>query len=593
VLGGQSPVVGATVTIYAAGQPASAAATAIATATSDANGRFDLAFNCSATALPMPATLMYVTAHGGNAGSGSNSAIGMMAALGQCQSLPAAIDIDEITTVAAVFALDQFFGAAQSIQGDTPGLPNAMAMAAALADPVSGTLASSLPAAAACGASGAPANCATAQRIDALANALSACVKSSGPGSGACTELFHCAVPGAQFNGGDDCTLPGGAAPVDTLAAVLSIARNPGLVPAAGIYDAAVRNPLFSPSLASAPGDWALSLNYTGLGLSEPTASAIDATGNVWIANYNGGVVKLSPLGALLSPAGGYAGGGLEESFGIAIDAGGNAWICNEQSVGSINSGRGSLTELGADGSVISSHGYSGGGLDFPESVAVDAAGNIWAGNFGNSTVSEFSQSGTALSPAAGFSAGGIDFPVGLAFDPSGNLWVANQGSNTVSALGPAGAAVSPAAGYGGGGLDVPQAIAVDQQGHVWIADYYGNSVAELSTAGVPLSPAAGYGDGGLAAPGGIAIDGAGRVWATNFRGASLSELAGAGSATPGAALSPAAGFTAAGMDEPFSPAIDGAGNLWTANFANNSVTVFIGIAAPVRTPMIGPPASP
>ena len=53
------------------------------------------------------------------------------------------------------------------------------------------------------------------------------------------------------------------------------------------------------------------------------------------------------------------------------------------------------------------------------------------------------------------------------------------------------------------------------------------------------------------------------------------------------------AGFTAAGMDEPFSPAIDGAGNLWTANFANNSVTVFIGIAAPVRTPVIGPPASP
>jgi hypothetical protein len=468
-----------------------------------------------------------------------------------------------------------------------------MATSAALADPVSGGLAAALPSASACDASSAPANCGTVQRIDALANALDACINSTGSGSSACTELFDCAVPGAQFNGSGDCTNTGGTLPADTLAAALSIARNPGLVSMAGLYDAALRDPQFSPAPGSAPSDWTLSLNFASAGLSAPTATAIDAAGDVWIANYNGDVVELSPLGVMLSPASGYVGGGLEESFGIAIDAAGNVWISNEQSTGSVNSGHGSLTELSPGGSVISGAGCSGGGLDFPESLAVDANGNIWAGNYGNSTVSEFSGSGAVLSPSAGYTGGGISFPVDLAFDLAGNLWIASEGNNTVNELGPAGAALSPSAGYGGGGLDVPQSIAVDRQGNAWIANYYGDSVTELNSAGTPLSPTAGYGGGGLTAPGGIAIDGAGQVWATNYHGASLSELAGASAATPGTALSPASGFTSTSLDEPFSPAIDPSGNLWTANFGNDSVTEFIGVAAPVKTPLIGPSASP
>jgi DNA-binding beta-propeller fold protein YncE len=44
---------------------------------------------------------------------------------------------------------------------------------------------------------------------------------------------------------------------------------------------------------------------------------------------------------------------------------------------------------------------------------------------------------------------------------------------------------------------------------------------------------------------------------------------------------------------QPFALAIDPSGNLWVTNFGGDSVTEFIGVAAPVRTPLIGVPDSP
>jgi hypothetical protein len=48
-----------------------------------------------------------------------------------------------------------------------------------------------------------------------------------------------------------------------------------------------------------------------------------------------------------------------------------------------------------------------------------------------------------------------------------------------------------------------------------------------------------------------------------------------------------------AGLVEPFAVAVDASGNLWISAFATNTLTEFIGLAAPVRTPRIGPPAAP
>ena len=46
-------------------------------------------------------------------------------------------------------------------------------------------------------------------------------------------------------------------------------------------------------------------------------------------------------------------------------------------------------------------------------------------------------------------------------------------------------------------------------------------------------------------------------------------------------------------MIEPFGIAVDASGNVWVANFAANAVTQFVGLASPVKTPLLGPPSAP
>jgi hypothetical protein len=601
VRAGASAIGSAGIAIYAASTAAGVAPLLLTRTQSSASGEFQLSVACPSNSAPPP--LIYIIATGGaaqpqNGSAGqqsSNAAIRLMAILGTCDRLSGVATIDELTTIAAVYALNAFIDAdaADSIAGGSPGLTNAAATAALLADPGSGALSASLPSAAACSAQAPPANCAAVWKLNVLADAVDSCAGAAGADSSICANLFACATPGASITGSGHCAAPADAVPpTDTLKAILGIARNPGLVSAAGLYGAAAGSSAYDPVLSTAPNDWSLSLNFTGGGLSEPTALAIDAAGNIWIANYNDAVTELSATGAALSPGGGFTGGGVEESFGIAIDAAGHVWICNEQS-GAVNSGRGSITELAADGTAMSgAGGFAGGGLNFPQTVALDAAGHIWATNFGNSTLTELSSDGAPLSPDSGFAGGGLSFPVDLAVDASGNLWVANQGTDRISEFSVSGTPLSPA-GYTGGGLAVPQGIAVDQANNVWASNYYGDSVSEFNDRGAPLSPAAGYTAGGLVSPGGIAIDGAGHVWVANYRTASISELAGARAGAPGTALSPATGFTAPSLLQPFAAAIDPSGNLWVSNFGNDSVTEFIGIAAPVATPLIGAPHAP
>ena len=87
-----------------------------------------------------------------------------------------------------------------------------------------------------------------------------------------------------------------------------------------------------------------------------------------------------------------------------------------------------------------------------------------------------------------------------------------------------------------------------------------------------------------------IAIDGNGNVWAANSGANSLSEFSSAG--TP---LTPAAGYAGDGLNGPLALAIDAAGNLWVINDTNSSSSVseFIGLASPVKTPLLGLPQRP
>ena len=76
-----------------------AGATSLGTVATGADGSFDL----SSYTCPAGNPQTYITASGGNAGAGANSAIGLMAVLGPCNSLSTSttIAINELTTAAA------------------------------------------------------------------------------------------------------------------------------------------------------------------------------------------------------------------------------------------------------------------------------------------------------------------------------------------------------------------------------------------------------------------------------------------------------------------------------------------------------------
>jgi len=579
-MGGRQPIIGSVVTAYIAG---AAGATQIGQATTDKSGNFSIAsFN------PAPSTgqIVYLVALGGDAGGGVNSAIRLVTVAGAyCAAagcgFASAVDIDELSTVAAVYSLAQFFnlsGGGTLISGVSPGLDNAAATFGNLVDAVSGQAAALL-GGLSCSGSSTPPNCSTLQKLDTLADIIASCVNSSGPSAAACSGLFSVAQSSS-----------------DTLSALLAIATMPAARNnASGLYALLTPPEVYSPALNAVPGDWTLALNFGGGGLNEPAELAVDAIGNIWVTDsvLSGALSKFSPTGAALSPAAGFTGNGLSGPLGLAIDDSGNVWVANW----SQGSGK-QISKFNADGSAAANSPFSGGGMEGPIDLAFDPAGDLWIANFGNSSMSELTAAGAFNGPING---NGFNFPVAIAVDGNGNVFVANQSGDSVSAFNESGA---PLGAYSGVGLKQPTSMALDPGSNLWVTNFSGLSLTELiggstppsscpappvsGDSGCPLSPTAGFTGGGLAGPNGVAIDSAGQVWVANFHGNNISEFT-----SNGTALSPTAGYAAANMSDPYSIVADPSGNLWVTNYGNNSLTEFLGIAAPVATPKMGPPRAP
>jgi streptogramin lyase len=213
----------------------------------------------------------------------------------------------------------------------------------------------------------------------------------------------------------------------------------------------------------------------------------------------------------------------------------------------------------------------------------------MWFADYGDSKVTLLNSSGSPISGASGWGGTSLAFPVALAIDSSHNAWVADQAGNlSITRISADGSEVTNF----NCNCDGASGIATDQNSNVWVANYYGNSISEVNSCGTLVLGA--VTGGGVYRPQGIAVDGAGTVWVANFLGNSVSEVGGPSSATPGTFVSPSSGFGAdAAMLQPYGLAIDPSGNIWISNFGNNTLTQFVGVAAPVKTPLAGPPQLP
>jgi hypothetical protein len=569
VKAGMTGIVGASVQVYAAGTTGNASTPTALFATpltTDTNGNFSVpaSFTC-----PYSNSVLYAVATGGKAGSSgtTNSGIVLMSVLGVCNSLKTngSYVINEATTVTSAYAMHQFLAAGAKM-GATATNSSGIGLAAGTYANLININLGTMP-----GINFPSTGVAPTARIYTLANALNACIVSTGPTSTACSQLYTASTAG-------------GVVPATTLDAALSIANNPG-TNVSSLYTLSGTSTVYSPVLTAAPADWTMFATYSGGGMNDPSGLGIDSLGNVWVANYFNVVSYFTNTGTPIF-TNGLPGNQLEESYGAAVDYANDIWIDDEQSVGGFNGDAGSVDVFNTAGTQLGILGV--GGINFPLANAFDTSNNMWVVDYGDSSVSVYATTPSPIGATSvansPFTSAQLIFPVAIAIDSKCNAWVANQASNTVTKV--SGNGSNFASFVSGSG---PSGVAVDQSDNAWAANYYGNTIGLVSAAGATLS-GSGYSGGGLNHPQGIAVDGSGAVWVANYRGPSISELAGSTTSVPGSILSPATGWGPdSQMLEAFALQIDASGNIWVTNFGNNTLVEFVGMAAPVKTPLLGP----
>jgi hypothetical protein len=575
VHGGQSPIQGATVTLYVTNPLATGygrPATLIGTATTDADGGFTI--GNSATPANCPAGQQaYITAAGGYP-SGSptllNNSVLMMAALGDCANVNAStfVIINEVTTVAAAYALSGFMTTSAS---GPLFVANVSAPAANNAETGTATVAAGLPhaflnAANLANFSGGSANSSTANVsvggttftgavpavvINTLGDILQACVNQA-TGDTLCAKLFGF-TPSIT-----------GTLPVNTLQSMINLARNPYPSAAAmnsstGLLGLAASAPAFVPVLSVAPPDWSLAIVYKNSIFWGPYATTMDANDTVYAGrgSTQANIIGLSPYG-VATP-----------KFTTMTSYGGAA-----------------------------------------NQIAADAFGNVWATTSG-SVVVQFSTTAGG-NPINEYTIGTAGTPktFGVAVDKSGNVWVGNEAvvtGNIVELANAAGVYTQNYTATAPGGF-APVAVTIDAQQNIWTGDYYtsGNLASVLpNLAAATPNAAPVYASSGTIAmpvsatfskstkPWGLVIDASANAW-YDMVGSPSATTSGVEEVIPALTNSVITGLTPQAVAAsallqatfPQYPAIDGAGTIFTPNTTSpaTGLLVYSTVASTVST---------
>jgi streptogramin lyase len=259
-----------------------------------------------------------------------------------------------------------------------------------------------------------------------------------------------------------------------------------------------------------------------------------------------------------------FTGGAMDSPTGLGVDASGNIWVASYFGVAS---------EFSPTGQPLFSNGITGSGLEHSYGLAIDAQNNVWipsedsssAINGGNGSMEVFNSSGQPLSGANGYTSGGLQFPIAVAIDPNGTTWAVNIGDSSVTLLSSTGTPLSGTKGYGSPQLLFPVAVAVDASHNGWIANQSGTNVTRISPDGTQVTNFSCCNGAS-----GIAIDQNANIWVANYYGDSVSELSGSGAVISN-------GYTGGGLDSPQGIAIDGAGTIWVSNYYNSTLTQLAG----------------
>jgi sugar lactone lactonase YvrE len=203
-----------------------------------------------------------------------------------------------------------------------------------------------------------------------------------------------------------------------------------------------------------------------------------------------------------------------------------------------------------------------GSGIVTPQGVAVDAQGDVFITDAGNTATGNPGPRMVEI-PAGGgpqFTVGsGFGNPYTVAVDGAGNLFVADPKNQDVVRI-PNGGGPQTTVGIG---LFQPTGVAVDGAGNVFIADMGNHRVLEVSANGGPQTVV----DSQLDAPTGVAVDRAGNVFIADELNGDVYKVP-AGGGTP-ILVAPILGA--------FQVAVDIAGNLFVSTIDGSFVEISAG----------------
>ncbi len=204
--------------------------------------------------------------------------------------------------------------------------------------------------------------------------------------------------------------------------------------------------------------------------LSKPSAMLYDSAGNFYIADTNNNAIRrvdhltgiISTVAGTGNPTGLYGGDNgpatkatLNHPVGIALDASGNLYIADTGNnvIRKVTYPSGTITTVAGNGNF----GYGGDGskatfatLGHPKGVVVDSAGNIYISDSLNNRIRIVTANGT-INTIAGTGAVGwtgdngpalsatLNSPAQISMDAKGNIYVADTSNNVIRLLTPSG----------------------------------------------------------------------------------------------------------------------------------------------------------
>lgn len=242
---------------------------------------------------------------------------------------------------------------------------------------------------------------------------------------------------------------------------------------------------------------------------SDPFDVALDDLGNVYVTEIEQNRIrKISPGGVVSTFAGsnleGYADGeGANAQFfyplGMAIDASGNVYVAD--------SANNKIRKITPDGMVSTFAGSAGGFADgigtaaqfkSPHDIEIDASGNLYVADTGNHSIRKITPEGV-VNTLAGTGTDGFwdgtgplskfNWPNGLAIDAFGNVYVADTKNNKIRKITPEGM-VSTVAGSNegfanGAGASAkffwPTGVLIDKENTLYIADSRNHRVRKIT----------------------------------------------------------------------------------------------------------------